>query len=104
MYSEWKFKLSQHEIRITNHWFGGLKLYVNGQLQDTNFNPFALGKNVFLSCNLGELGKLEVTPYAPFFTVEISVRLTTSDDSILIFSTYERQTLREKRLFAELAN
>jgi hypothetical protein len=34
MKSEWIAKYEETEIKITNNWFNGEKLYVNNELQD----------------------------------------------------------------------
>ena len=38
MKSEWIAKYENTEIKITNSWFGGEKLFVNGELQDEQLN------------------------------------------------------------------
>ncbi len=38
MNSEWIAKYEENEIRITNSWLNGEKLYVNNQLQDEQLN------------------------------------------------------------------
>lgn len=38
MKSEWIAKYEETEIKITNNWFSGEKLYVNNSLQDEQLN------------------------------------------------------------------
>lgn len=38
MKSEWNTKYEETEIKITNSWFGGEKLYINNELQDEQLN------------------------------------------------------------------
>ena len=102
MFSKWQFNIAKHEILITNNWITGMKLYVDGLLKDTNAFPFAIGNHVFLRTELEHLGTLEVIPYA-IFTVEISAKLKTAHDHLLVYSSYQKQTLREKRLTQQLA-
>ncbi|MDE3273603.1 hypothetical protein [Pseudoalteromonas sp. G4] len=101
MYSEWKFQLAQHEVRITNNWFTGLKLYVDGQLKGKNRLPIALGTHAFIKAELENLGTLEVIPFA-LFTVEVSVKLTTDAESLLVYSSHERVSLSTKRYINQL--
>ena len=41
-----------HEIRVVNSWFGGAKLYVDGDCRDTTNELFALGGSPILSATL----------------------------------------------------
>jgi hypothetical protein len=38
MRSEWIIKYDDNEIKVTNSWFGGEKLFVNNELQDEQLN------------------------------------------------------------------
>jgi hypothetical protein len=38
MKSEWTLKYDDNEIKVTNSWFGGEKLFVNNELQDEQLN------------------------------------------------------------------
>lgn len=38
MKSEWTIKYDDNEIKVTNSWFGGEKLFVNNELQDEQLN------------------------------------------------------------------
>ena len=38
MKSEWIAQYEETEIKITNNWFSGEKLYINNQLQDEQLN------------------------------------------------------------------
>jgi hypothetical protein len=38
MKSEWIAKYDDNQIKVTNSWFGGEKLYVNNELQDEQLN------------------------------------------------------------------
>jgi hypothetical protein len=41
-----------HQIRVTNTWLGGAKLYVDGDCRDTSNDLFSLGRKPVLSCSL----------------------------------------------------
>lgn len=69
MKSEWIAKYEENEIKITNSWFGGEKLYVNNELQDEQLN-FITPSNMsgYLINNKGE--KLNIkTNLSGFFSV-----------------------------------
>jgi hypothetical protein len=38
---EWVAEFQGHQIRVTNSWFGGAKLYINGECRATNKNLIA---------------------------------------------------------------
>ena len=39
---EWVARHEGHSIRVTNTWFGGAKLYIDGECRDANTDLFAL--------------------------------------------------------------
>ena len=96
MRKEWNFNLSGHTVRITNSWFFGMKLYIDGDVRDEDRGFLALGNEVRLSARIPEVGVLEVEPRA-FITVEIDVYLKEDGNRNLVFSSTKRLALSQQR-------
>ncbi|GGO71567.1 hypothetical protein [Bowmanella pacifica] len=96
MNKEWNLTLNDQLIRITNSWFHGMKLYINGELKDHDRRLFALGNLVTLSAKLDDGSVLEVEPKA-IFTVEIKVYLTKDSERSAVFSSSDRLPLSQQR-------
>ena len=85
MKSEWIAKYNENEIKITNSWFGGEKLYVNNELQDEQLS-FITPSN--LTGNLIDKNgkKLNIkTNISGFFTV--SCRLFVDNNKVELKQT-----------------
>jgi hypothetical protein len=65
---EWFADYGGYKIRVVNTWFGGAKLYINGECRDKNSAFIALGETL-LSAKLNEAGDI--------VEVSISAVLTT---------------------------
>jgi hypothetical protein len=39
---QWVTEFQGHSIRVTNSWFGGAKLYIDGECRDVNTDTFAV--------------------------------------------------------------
>lgn len=44
MRKSWNFEIKGHDIRITNSWLHGMKLYVDGDFKDEHQGLFAFGR------------------------------------------------------------
>ncbi len=55
---EWVAEHQGHSIRVTNAWFGGAKLYIDGECRDTDNRMLASASTPSLSARL-EQGKPE---------------------------------------------
>jgi len=95
MRKEFKFNVKDHQIKVTNSWFHGAKIYVDGDFRDFDKSLSAYGKVALLSANLGELGILEIFPVA-FFTVEIDAYLVFDNTQQFVFSSHKRLSLTEQ--------
>jgi len=66
-----------HEILVTNSWFTGAKLYIDGVCCSKNHQLFALNKSkVRLTGNLnidGQDHAVEIFAWAPFVTVHLKI-------------------------------
>jgi hypothetical protein len=58
-----------HQIRVTNTWLGGAKLYIDGDCRDTSNDLFSLGQKPVLSSSLEANGTKEI--------IEVYVRAVT---------------------------
>lgn len=96
MRKEFKFSVKNHKIKVTNSWFHGAKLYVDGDFRDFDKSLFANGKVSLLSANLGELGIIEIFPTA-FLTVEMDAYLVNDNTKQYVFSSHKRLSLTEQR-------
>ncbi len=98
MRKQWEFKVKGHSVKVTNDWFFGLKLYVDGECRDTDNALIANGKNVLLSAKLAGFGILEITPKSNFISVEIDAYLLNDTDKQYVYSSHKRLSLSEQRL------
>lgn len=68
---------SGREIKVTNHWFGGAKLYVDGNCRAHTRQPFALNKKKpRLTATFEENGQqhsIEVFAWAPIWKVHLKI-------------------------------
>lgn len=101
MRKDWTFNIGKDEIKVTNSWSGGIKLYVNGDLRDHDITKFTSKKYALLSTNLGEQGILEINPSSSMFSVEIDAYLVQQQNKELIYSSYQRLSLKQQRLSKE---
>ena len=66
-----------HEIQVTNHWFFGAKLLIDGGTRATTREPFAIDKNIPRLTTMlesdGHLHKVEVFAWAPVWKVHLKV-------------------------------
>ena len=97
MRKEWKFNVKNHVVKIVNTWFSGVKLYIDGDLRDTDASFHANGKTVLLSANLSEHGILEISPKSKLISVEIDAHLIVNNVSHVVFSSHKRLSLTEQR-------
>lgn len=54
MRKEFEFTVKGHKIKIFNSWFGGAKLYVDGDFRDQDSTFIANGKTALLSAKLAD--------------------------------------------------
>jgi len=93
-----QFKVKNHTIRIVNTWSSGVKLYVDGDLRDTDKSLFANGKAALLSASLGEYGILEIFPLSGLISVEMDAYLILNNSKQYVFSSHKRLSLTEQRI------
>ena len=98
MRKEFNFKVKGHDIRVTNAWFRGAKLYVDGDLRDFDKSLIATGKSALMSADLGDEGVLEIFPLSGMFSVELDAYLVKHEARQQVYSSHERLSLTEKRL------
>lgn len=74
---EWFLEYQGNEIRVSNTWLGGAKLYINKELRDKSSDLFAIsGKRPLLSSRLttdGAEGPLVEVYMRAIFTVKAKV-------------------------------
>lgn len=71
MKKEWIAELEGNKIRVTNAWFGGAKLYINGDCRDTNTETSTRSDTPALSARI-QHGNLE----SPLIEVFMMARFT----------------------------
>jgi hypothetical protein len=98
MRKSFEFTVKSNKIIIINYWFGGIKLYVNGDLRECNKTLFAFGNKALLSANLEDIGTLEIKPLSGLISVEIDAYLVKADDIHHVYSSHKRLSLKQKRL------
>ena len=64
MRKEFEFTVKGHKVKIVNSWFGGVKLYVDGDLRDKDSTFIANGKTV-VDINLKRMPEEVVTDVSP---------------------------------------
>ncbi|HSN48138.1 MAG TPA: hypothetical protein VLR29_05205 [Flavobacterium sp.] len=85
MKSEWVVKYDENEIKVTNSWLSGEKLYVNNELQDEQLN-FITPSNMTGSLINKNGAKLNIkTNISGFFTV--SCRLFVDNKKVELLQT-----------------
>jgi hypothetical protein len=87
MRKEWEFKVKDYDIRIVNTWLSGAKLYVDGDLRDSDTSFFANGKTILLSTKLDENNILEIVPLSALFSVEMDAFLLHGKNKEHVFSS-----------------
>ncbi|MDO6428569.1 hypothetical protein Q4489_16270 [Thalassotalea sp. 1_MG-2023] len=93
-----EFNVKGHNIKVINHWFGGLKLYVDGNIKDTDRSLFAFGKTPLLTTNLDAHGTLEILPISKMLSVEIDAVLNNNKSLQHVYSSHRRLSLQQQRL------
>lgn len=100
MAKEFNFVIKEHKVKVINHWFNGIKLYIDGECRDQSKTLFNIGNKTLLSANLGELGVLEIVPNLDFFFLGLDAYLSdTNNQRLHIYSSHGRIPLKAKRLF-----
>ena len=97
MRKSFEFTVKSIKVKIINTWFSGAKLYVNGDLRDTDKTLLAIRNNTLLSANLGELGVLEIKPLSGLITVEMDAYLVNGTNIQHVYSSHKRLSLKEQR-------
>lgn len=93
-----EFKVKGHKVKVVNRWYGGMKLYIDGNLKDTDTSFLAFGKTALLSSRIGEHGVLEILPISTFLSVEIDAVLNNNNELQHVYSSHRRLSLKERRL------
>ncbi|MBB1379138.1 hypothetical protein [Pseudoalteromonas sp. SR43-2] len=97
MRKSFEFTVKSIKVKIINTWFSGAKLYVNGDLRDTDKTLLAIRNNTLLSASLGELGVLEIKPLSGLITVEMDAYLVNGTNIQHVYSSHKRLSLKEQR-------
>ncbi|MGB0892885.1 MAG: hypothetical protein ACPGUD_00630 [Parashewanella sp.] len=84
------FNIQGHNVTITNSWFSGAKLYVDGNLRDTDKTMVAKGNKSLLSANLGDAGFLQIKPLSKLLSVEMDAYLVNGNNSQHIYSSHKQ--------------
>ena len=67
-HKEWLAEYDGHSIRVVNSWFGGAKLYIDGDIRDSTNALFAVGEKL-LSAKINDKGDIvEIIIHATFST------------------------------------
>jgi hypothetical protein len=98
MRKHFEFTVKGHQIKVTNSWLRGAKLYVDGDFRDQDKSLFAFGSQALLSANLGEHGILEINPLSALISVEIDAYLINNQIKQHVFSSHKHLSLKEQRL------
>ncbi|OKY25848.1 hypothetical protein [Thalassotalea sp. PP2-459] len=93
-----EFNVKGHKVKVINHWFGGMKLYVDGNIKDTDSSLFAFGKTALLSTGLDDHGVLEILPISRMLSVEIDAVLNNNKKLQHVYSSHRRLSLQQQRL------
>ncbi|WP_350431288.1 hypothetical protein ABIS04_12620 [Shewanella sp. H8] len=95
MRKSFEFTVKSNKVKITNSWFSGAKLYVNGDLRGTDKTFLAISNRTLLSANLGESGILEIKPLSGLITVEMDAYLVNGTDMQHVYSSHKGLSLKE---------
>ncbi|MDA8622344.1 hypothetical protein N9L48_06830 [Psychrosphaera sp.] len=95
---EFVFSVKGKEIRVCNSWFRGLKLYVDGDFRDQDKTMLAVSDKALLSANIADGVILEIVPVSAAFSVEMDAYLREGKTKTLVYSSYQRLSLKEKRV------
>ncbi|WP_133406904.1 hypothetical protein [Parashewanella tropica] len=90
MRKKFAFNIKGHNVTITNSWFSGAKLYVDGKLRDTDKTMVAKGNKSLLSANLGDAGFLQIKPLSKLLSVEMDAYLVNGNNSQHIYSSHKQ--------------
>lgn len=85
-----EFEVNEHQIKITNSWVHGAKLYVDGDLRDFDKTFHAFGKETLMSANLQDEGILEIVPLSGLWSVEMDAFLLSGSDKKHVYSSHKR--------------
>tara|TARA_B100001142_G_scaffold308692_1_gene340450 strand:- start:467 stop:730 length:264 start_codon:yes stop_codon:yes gene_type:complete len=69
---EWFADHEGHKIRVVNTWFGGAKLYIDGECRDTTRAFIALGETL-LSARLNEAGDIVEVSISAILTTKAKI-------------------------------
>ncbi|SHG93037.1 hypothetical protein [Ferrimonas marina] len=89
MKKRFEFAVGIHQITIINSWFRGVKLFVDGELIDSDNTLLAREGRTLLSARLGELGTLEVKPLSALVSVEMDAYLNDGKQLHHIYSSHQ---------------
>ncbi len=98
MKKEWIFIINNREVKVVNTWFGGKKLYVDGDLIDKDLSLFAWGNTAILTAKFEQASFLEICPRPDLLFLEIDAYLVSKTNTRLgatkhVFSSYRRLSL-----------
>ncbi|MCP4274247.1 MAG: hypothetical protein GY781_20185 [Gammaproteobacteria bacterium] len=85
MKTQWIQKRAGATIRFVNSWFGGAKLYINGELKDFDKSHWASSKYPLLSGSfLNEDSEIEIVEvYVKAHMLSVGVLITINGEEIL---------------------
>jgi len=93
-----EFTVKSNKIKIVNSWFSGIKLYVNGNLRDTDKTLFTLSQNTLLSASIDGVGIVEIKPLSGLISTEIDAYLIEKTEKHHVYSSHKRLSLKQQRL------
>ena len=88
MSESWSFTTTSHKIKVTNSWFFGIKLYVDGKLRDKDTSFLEFGEEA-LTAMLDNGRVLEVIPKPGLVSVQMDAYLIEDEQRRLVFSSYQ---------------
>lgn len=94
MSESWSFTAISHKIKVTNSWFFGVKLYVDGKLRDKDTSFLDFGEEA-LTAVLEHGRVLEVVPKPGLVSVQMDAYLIEEEHRRLVFSSYQPRTVIE---------
>ena len=92
MSESWSFRTIDHKVKVTNSWFFGVKLYIDGKLSDKDTSFLDFGEEA-LTAKLANGMLLEVIPKPGLVSVQMDAYLVEDEQRRLVFSSYQPTAL-----------
>ncbi len=96
MSESWRFTTKSHEVKVTNSWFFGVKLYVDGKLRDKDTSFLDFGQEALIA-PLENGTVLEVVPKPGLVSVQLDAYLVDGTQRKWVFSSYSPQLVSNSK-------